>query len=384
MYDRILIENFRGFERFELTGLGRINLLVGQNNSGKSSLLEAVHFLATSGNPWAIMEVANRRGEVITDPDNRARWAEEIDPSHLFFGHRISLKSAFSISGTFPDGGDALDARVISVDPDSETLFRRPPKSVDTENLEFGFDAFEEKLGIEFWSSLTPSKPTIWELSRRKGLAIEGIKRGSRNPLSERFTALDGRPVKFVSTAGQTVDDIVTLFERFVLSPQEDFAIKALQVIEPTLERIATRSNDRRRLDPGARGGIVLRFKGNDLPVPIGSMGDGMWRMLGMALALAAARGGILLVDEIDTGLHYTTMDRMWKLLDTAARELSVQVFATTHSRDCVDSLAVIAGSAKGERSEATIHRIERNRQKSVAFTGEEIIAAAERGIEVR
>ena len=54
-----------------------------------------------------------------------------------------------------------------------------------------------------------------------------------------------------------------------------------------------------------------------------------MWRMLGLALALANAKGGVLLVDEIDTGLHYSIMGDMWRMVGKLAATLDVQVFAT-------------------------------------------------------
>ncbi len=113
-------------------------------------------------------------------------------------------------------------------------------------------------------------------------------------------------------------------------------------------------------------------------------MGDGIWRMLGLALALVRAEGGILLVDEIDTGLHFTVMSNMWRLIYNTAKRLNVQVFATTHSRDCYESLAVICREDVSKGSDITIQRIERDRQVAIGYTEQEIIAAAQRGMEVR
>ena len=69
-------------------------------------------------------------------------------------------------------------------------------------------------------------------------------------------------------------------------------------------------------------------------------MGDGMWRIMAMAISLAQCKDGFLLIDEIDTGLHYSVMTDMWKLIYRSALDLSVQVFASTHSNDCIRSLA--------------------------------------------
>jgi AAA15 family ATPase/GTPase len=113
-------------------------------------------------------------------------------------------------------------------------------------------------------------------------------------------------------------------------------------------------------------------------------MGDGIWRMLGIAIGLVTAKDGILLVDEIDTGLHYAVMSDMWRLVERTAERLNVQVFATTHSRDCYESLASIAHESVTENSKVTIQRIEREKGTTVAFTERDIVIAAERGLEVR
>ncbi|WP_243147110.1 AAA family ATPase [Scytonema sp. UIC 10036] len=121
-----------------------------------------------------------------------------------------------------------------------------------------------------------------------------------------------------------------------------------------------------------------------DQRVPIGSMGDGIWRILGLALSTVCAKNGFLFVDEIDTGLHFTAMSDMWKLVWKTATRLNVQVFATTHSNDCWTSLADIATQEKATEDGITIQRIEREKQTGIAFTEREIVIAAQRGIEVR
>ncbi len=118
--------------------------------------------------------------------------------------------------------------------------------------------------------------------------------------------------------------------------------------------------------------------------IPIGSMGDGIWHILGLALNIVQSMDGILLVDEIDTGLHHTVMESVWKFICDATKRYNVQVFATTHSRDCYQSLAAICRDSVSDKSEVTIQRIERGRDCAVSYTEQEIIAAAKRDIEVR
>lgn len=109
-----------------------------------------------------------------------------------------------------------------------------------------------------------------------------------------------------------------------------------------------------------------------------------MWRMLGLALALVGAKGSVLLVDEIGAGLHYTALEAMWRMIREQAARLSVQVFATTHGRDCYESLAAaVAPGASGSEA-VSIQRIEKDRPEAVNIGNEAVVAAKERGLEVR
>ena len=79
VYESLIVDNYRSFPHFELHGLGRVNLLVGKNNSGKTSLLEAIQVLATRADLKALWTMSNRRGETFTDDNNRR---SEMDISH--------------------------------------------------------------------------------------------------------------------------------------------------------------------------------------------------------------------------------------------------------------------------------------------------------------
>ena len=189
--------------------------------------------------------------------------------------------------------------------------------------------------------------------------------------------------VQFVRTSRMTPEDVVRTFSKFVLTPKHETIRQALRIIEPSVEDLVPVPIGayRTRFGRDGPGGVVLRLRGVEDRVPIGSMGDGMWHMLGLALSIANADGGVLLIDEIDTGLHYSVMEDMWRMLSRAATARSIQVFATTHSRDCYESLAAIA---QDDGSDVAIQRIDRGCGEAVTFSREAIVAAAERNIEVR
>lgn len=372
MIRNLKISGFRGFSHFELRDLGRINLLVGTNNCGKTSILEAVQLISSKGDAYSIWQVAARRGERLVENSESPRVSPEVDICHLFCGHEIEVGAKFVIG--FEDGRrvqGSFSAQVVEKNQQG-LLFEESSNSNELDELDKA-PGWELNLS---WSDLTRDKVRL-PLTSRGGVSSAAVRRGipTRGTIENR--------ISFVSTAGLEVWDVISMFEEIVLTRGEELVLSALRTIEPKIERIAT-VGDRRRTYPGERGGIVVKFQGVEQRIPIGSMGDGMWRMLGLALAIVSAENGILLVDEIDTGLHFSVLERMWKLIDEASGALGVQVFATTHSRDAYESLAAISSESVSNDSEVTIHRIDRMKSSSVSFSEREIVAAAERGMEVR
>lgn len=106
--------------------------------------------------------------------------------------------------------------------------------------------------------------------------------------------------------------------------------------------------------------------------------------MLRTGIALANSRSGTLLIDEIDTGLHYSRLADMWKMVITAAKNLDVQVFATTHSLDCIRGLAEAVRNDDSFTDEVAVFRIDRRTTDAIRFDGEELEVIVDQEIEVR
>src|SRR5260370_32304229 len=117
----------------------------------------------------------------------------------------------------------------------------------------------------------------------------------------------------------------------------------------------------------------IVRIKGIDEPLPLRSLGDGMQRMLGIALALANAQDGMLLVDEIENGIHYSVQPELWQLIFQIAYRLNVQVFATTHSLDCIEAFQTAAQEDK--QNEGLLIRLEfsKGEVRATLFDEEEL-----------
>ena len=350
MLKSLKIENFRCFPSFEMQDFGRLNLIVGTNNSGKTSILEAVQLLLN--NPLIfdfdiLGEIIAGRSEYVEDDKYQDR---SLIIRHLFHDHQIGIDSQLLITGK--DITDKQTEVIISIQKTQNSNTPTLCIKYTDKYLEKGF-------------ALSPDGTLSFKLLKDAKLNFIEI---SSN-------------IQFVNSSSLTAEKALDLFEDTVLTPEEDLVIQALQVIEPQIKRIAPLIG--KNGYKGARGSFIVQTHENQR-IPIGSMGDGMWRILGLALAIVNAKDGVLLVDEIDTGLHFTVMSYMWKMLWETSKRLNVQIFATTHSNDCWQSLADIANAENPSEDGITIHRIEKGKPHSIVFTERQIAIAAERNIEVR
>ncbi|NES00891.1 MAG: AAA family ATPase, partial [Symploca sp. SIO1B1] len=334
MLKTLKIENFRGFKSFELQQLGRVNLLVGVNNSGKTSILEAIQMLYSQASIVPFDRIMMERGEYFLSYVNSNNVEQELDVCHLFYGREIKEDGKFLISGI----NDYIQQKLV---------VEITSGSISIEDISGGnseADVMSNELA-RFGLSVKWTHGNSQERHYQRPLSPHG---GLSHTYASDWSIINQKSTKktqlITSSSSLTIEMMTKLFENVVLTPEEKLVYEALQTIEPRIERIASvSSSSRRYIYPGSRGGFVVRLSDSEQRVPIGSLGDGIWRMLGLALAIVSVKGGVLLVDEIDTGLHFTTLSDMWKLIWETAKKLDVQVFATTHNSDCWTSLATIA-----------------------------------------
>jgi len=382
MLESLKIEGFRGFQNFEMANLGRINLLVGKNNSGKTSILEAIQFLYAQ-NIDIFLETISYRGEFGWSESNLPSRTKVFEICHLFPGHEIIPSKEIIIIGSRESHQESVTISVKSI-PIQLSLFSDKNDDLNNDNI-FDDEEWNKLLLSIRWSQ--SQKPIELELLANGTLARDSTRRmASLSRISHKIGIDNQIELKFLTPFSLTSSDMAALFDNIVLSPLEDLIIESLKIIEPKIERIASVVSGKYLTSNnlGVRGGFLIKIKNHDQPIPIGSLGDGFWRMLGLVLAMVNLKNGILLVDEIDSGLHFTVMTDMWKVVWETAKKLNIQVFATTHSRDCWQSLAELITEEKITDNEITIQRIDREKSQSVIFDPEEIVIAATSNLEVR
>ncbi len=345
MIENLTVENYRSFKNYSLNGLKRVNLLTGYNSAGKSSLLEAVELLGSGGEPQTLLNISKRRQEYLLESDGVGG-----DISH-FFSER-NLRSVIRI------GSPALKISLSYVQADTES----PSEKADLIIVD------RAAPGLEVPRIHIP-------VSDQGGFGLRS--RRSRWGGSPSDDKTFGK-VEYQGTRELENAKVAELWDEVLFSRSEHEPADSLRILDDRVESVAflSSSPDRGRLHVGLKDAKRL--------TPIGSHGEGMQRLLMLAILLTTVKGGILLVDEIDTGLHYSVLADMWKLVIATAIKNDIQVFATTHSLDCLRGLHEACQANPEFASEISLQTIDRNLTQSIDTDAEGLAVSLAMGIEVR
>lgn len=351
----INLRKYRGFESYRLTDLARVNLVVGMNNSGKTSILEAVELLLSGGNPSAMVKSAKRRGEFSTGSKYDA------DLSHVFHGHRCAPGASFKL---YSPGRQSLTGQILALEDIGEDVDRW---KIMLEQLRVYDPDKEPEPAFGLSLILDKQRPVMLPLTE-DGSLIGGPWSHSRS---------NGHTHRSASFLNFELSSMQTAWNAALEEGGEKEIVKAIHILMPNIDSIHFLVGPRSQ-------GILIGEKDVKLRLPIGSYGEGMRRLLAISLALVSTKGGCLLIDEIDTGLHWTVMEDMWRLVVEAAQRYDVQVFATTHSYDCIRGLGALIKSQPDLSESVSIQKVHRSLEQAVCIPGEDIPTVVEQDIEVR
>ena len=349
MLERLQIRNYRAFRDLEMPRLSRVNLVAGRNNAGKTSLLEAIFLLAGAGRPGLALStdilrtMQGSEEQVTRESLVETLWKPlflgfdtgrtiEISAEHEPFG-RLSLKISL----------EALNTVELPLKDARRTDLTTP------DELVFTFQQGDED-----------------EISTAAQLGTDGIK----------FTHHQ-RKIPFLvglQSARERTDraDAIRLGS-LRKRKQGDVVLEALRVIEPRLRSIEENSASG---FPMIWGDIGL----SEL-VPLAVMGEGITRFASIVLTMVEVPGGVMLIDEVENGIHHSVLTDVWRMIDDASRRFGVQVFATTHSFECVH-----AADQAIQTDDLALHRleIEDDRCRCVTYERPVVAAAIRHNIEVR
>ncbi len=372
MLKSIEIKGYRCFEQYRMEGLSRVNLLVGKNNCGKTVLLEAIWLAVTEGDPKVLLDIVERRGELILI-DDQEQYGTGSEPSgtfvdRFFHGHTIDPGTSFSISSNMQPGKDnsiSFTIGDVMEGSDRVDLITFLERSRD----------FPSGLCLEIDNkkdSLSPEGiPIVLSNETQRTLHNQRQRDGKKTP-----------PVQYVFPELTRAGSLSAMWNGILNDGREIDVVEVMQILAPEVKAIHFLSKMNRYLNL-ASDSVIVVFESGERE-PLGTLGDGMRYLLGLAISLVQADGGVILIDEIDTGLHHTVMGDLWRLVVETAKQRDIQVFATTHSQDCVRGLAWLCDNYPDLKQEVSLQKIDPEIEKAVDVDGDGIILAVDQRIEVR
>jgi AAA15 family ATPase/GTPase len=320
MLDSLLIKNYRILKEFKINSLEQINLITGKNNTGKSTVLQAIAIYACKGDLNYILTLLKNNGDYFGQPEINVH----------------------TLSSIFTD-------RIIAFDPQNTIVIS------NTENnkyIQLQFVKYIDKIQNDRQESIVGKEilPDDSEIENYKtGFTAKVDTSSSRLFLEEKFNILYGYrnlfvpdKFQFIRTQDIDTDTAGKLFDDIILTDKEKYVIEALKIIEPRTERIAFVMEELSK-----QRHAVMKLANMEKALPLKSMGDGINRVLCIILAMVNVENGFLLIDEFENGLHYSVQEQLWKMIFKLSQMLNIQVFVTTHSNDCISGFESVLNSPK-------------------------------------
>jgi len=320
MYQSFGIKNFRCFDDFNVDGLNRINLFAGKNDVGKTTLLEAlfIHSGAYNANHAITVNMLRGFNQFEIHSTNKET------PLNLLFKD-FDLEKPIE----FKSKSDEQKVR--------KSIFQLIDKPAELNH--FITTYFQNKQQTD--SVLTTLDITqLFKLQNEEFIEKNVI---DTNKSISHYLLLNSKGISqlptipppfetmFFSTKGNpSFNEEANRFGKVASLKKKDQLIRALQIIEPRIKDI----------EQSNFSGLPLISVdiGLDRLIPISVMGQGLSRMLSFVLGIMNAENGVILIDEIENGIYFENLPIMWKYLMTLAENLNVQIFATTHSLECINA----------------------------------------------
>jgi len=325
MLDSLEIEQFRAFQHLTVERLGQINLIVGTNNIGKSCLLEALWLYARRGDPSVVWNILQRHDEVGQGHEAAigVAVAERTHGiRHLFHGrHAIS---------------DPPQPIRIGAPSEPDTMLTVGIGWYAKHDTDEGVQTVELHSHDEVAAATNPTQRLYVQFGNQPGssfLFSADLFHGPRRLVSDCLNCVH------ILTSCIERERLARLWDAVAGSEHVADVLDALRILVPDTVRMEVTGDPAGRVR--SKTGTTERVpcvKLSDLPegIPLHSLGSGVSHVLAVALALVNASDGLLLVDGIDNGLHYSTQEPLWRWLMQVAQRREVQVFATAHTWDCV------------------------------------------------
>ncbi len=305
MLDSLLIQNYRGIKKIEIPALARVNLISGENNVGKSALLEAIYLYAYRGNLHHIQELLKLRSMWLEPNSSKRATSEYVEQlidnyAQIFYNKKIDFFTEDGITIGATQANNQLKIRFVKAPPpQNQQLSNIPQKGVA---IQFG----DKKQTL----SLYPNK---------------------QNPLDNFI--ITPKKCLYLSSNRIKIEQLSTFWNKVIFTPKENYVLQALRLVEARIEQL-TFLHSHQKLIP------YVKLKRDKKAHLLSDMGRGVEKLLTLLLTLLNSDNGFFLISEFENSLHPNIQPKLWEIIFQVAKKFNIQVFATTYSTDCIKAFA--------------------------------------------
>jgi hypothetical protein len=360
MYKSFQVRDFRCFKNLTIKDLGLVNLVAGVNNIGKTALLEALFLHSGGYNPALTMNLNAFRG-IESIKIEFGRWLGT--PWDSIFNDFDANKEVELVGENDTTGRRVIRLKVLrkpedlaEIDQYVQTRVPRP------DSIPISSEA-AQVLQLQYEQNGKMGKYHM--IFGPRGMRVIPF------PPSPPFPAFFQADFHRISPQEEA-----ERLGKMEIEGNKDLLLDVLRLMEPRLTRLAMVVLSGQPMLHGEAGLNRL--------IPLALMGAGMVRLAGIVANISNAKNGIVLIDEFGNGIHYSILPHVWKAIAKIARQLNTQIFATTHSFECI----VAAHTAFSEEIvyDFRLHRLQRTKDtiEAVTYNREALEGAIATGLEVR
>lgn len=368
MLQDLQIKGFKVFRDLQLTNISRVMLVGGKNNVGKTSLLEAIFLFYDTADPGMFFRHLGWRGVDASLSDAEALF------SPIFQGFDMKNAMSFKVQDGIYEAKMNVEfnpsriQKAVSVDVSTVGKAVTPLQTDALTTTSYSMNIHYEVLGVGQQDVAVVLRKTPTNINIQfDPYPVTIIPDG----MSQKVFFF---PLRLKTNAGEDA----ARFGELDVNRKIGRVVEFLKVIEPQLVGLTSVTLPQTPT-------VYADIQGMSRKIPVALLGDGISKLLSVILAIATANNGIILIDEIDAGIHYSVLPKVWEGIFKAARDFNCQVIATTHSYECLQAAYEGASKAGAERDFSYIRLENQNnnvitKQYSHAVLG----AALEHGWEVR
>lgn len=355
MIDSLFLDNYKHFEAFKLDSLKRINIISGQNNTGKTSILEALFLLHDRASVDTTLKQCAWRGINSIDMTPSSLWQPMFKDFDL--GKKVTIKIS--------DSGHDETAEYKHINNFNSTVVLQNQNQNQNLNINSSGGSLTEALQSKFTRNKKPAGET--------NLFINA----GQISLNHKSLSPAKRMASFIqsSAKGNNQHDAEKL-GRIDIEFGLNKITEKLKIIEPRLKGLS--------IVPNAQQSLVYGDIGLKRKVPISYMGEGVMKLLSILVTIATSPNSIILCDEIENGIHYSLFPKIWEIIEEMTLEFNSQLFTTTHSYDALIGLSTYYNKSKTENFSYTRLDWVDNKVVPKSFSTEMLASSLDRNWEVR